>query len=144
MADFVVYHSPDRMGYSADTVRGFSILTNKNVPSVVGSRVWLLTGEGTPRTYYLRGHFTPNNAVAYGGIRLRVARGRGANERRQTAEKSMGRAEREAVVRRLSTFTIKGISDDLYRRLKERAVAHRRSLNGDPRRVGGGCIRATA
>jgi hypothetical protein len=59
MPEFVVYHSPDRMGYSADTVPGFSILTNKNVPSVVGSRVWLLTGEGTPRTYYLRGHFTP-------------------------------------------------------------------------------------
>jgi hypothetical protein len=60
MAEFVVYHRPDRMGYSADTVRGFSLLTNKNVPSVVGSRVWLLTGEGTPRTYYLRGYFTPN------------------------------------------------------------------------------------
>lgn len=59
MAEFVVYHSPERMGYSAETVRGFSILTNKNVPSVVGSRVWLLMGEGTPRTYYLRGHFTP-------------------------------------------------------------------------------------
>src|SRR6185503_5836219 len=59
MAEFVVYHSPVRMGYSANTVPGFSILTNRNVPSVVGSRVWLLTGAGTPRTYYLRGHFTP-------------------------------------------------------------------------------------
>jgi hypothetical protein len=45
MADFVVYHAPERMGYSADTVHGFGLLT-KNVPSVVGSRVWLLTGEG--------------------------------------------------------------------------------------------------
>jgi hypothetical protein len=39
------------MGYAADAVRGFSLLTNKNVPSVVGSRVWLLTGEGTPRIF---------------------------------------------------------------------------------------------
>ena len=58
MAEFVVYHNPDRMGYTADAVDGFNILTNKNVPSVLGSRVWLLTGEGAPRTYYLRGHFT--------------------------------------------------------------------------------------
>jgi len=63
MADFVVYHSPERMGYPADTVHGFSLLTNKNVPSVVGSRVWLLTGEGTPRTYCLRGCFTPNKRL---------------------------------------------------------------------------------
>jgi hypothetical protein len=60
MADFVVYHTADRMGYSAAAVRGFSLLTNKNVPSVIGSKLWLITGEGTPRVYYLRGHFTPN------------------------------------------------------------------------------------
>ena len=59
MADFVVYHSPDRMGYSASSSGGFGFLTNKKTTSVIGSRVWLITGEGTPRTYYLRGHFTP-------------------------------------------------------------------------------------
>jgi len=48
MAEFVVYHHPERMGYPADSVRGFSLPTNKNLPSVVGSRVWLLTGEGSP------------------------------------------------------------------------------------------------
>ena len=63
MAEFVVYHHPERMGYPADSVRGFSLLTNKNLPSVVGSRVWLLTGEGSPRTYYLRGYFTPTRRM---------------------------------------------------------------------------------
>ena len=31
----------------------------------------------------------------------------------------------------MPTLTIKGMPDDLYRRLKERAAAHRRSLNSE-------------
>lgn len=58
MADFLVYHNPDRMLYSADKVRGASAVTDKpRGAEVLGSRIWLLTGEGQPRTYFLTGCF---------------------------------------------------------------------------------------
>jgi plasmid stability protein len=31
----------------------------------------------------------------------------------------------------MPTFTLKGIPDDLYERLKQRAAKHRRSINGE-------------
>ena len=31
----------------------------------------------------------------------------------------------------MTTFTLKGIPEDLYRRLKQRAAANRRSINGE-------------
>jgi hypothetical protein len=57
MAEYVLYHNPDRMGYTADTVAPFLIATDKDVPDAIGSRVWLITGEGQPRTYRLVGYF---------------------------------------------------------------------------------------
>jgi hypothetical protein len=66
VADFVAYHNPDTMGYAADEVDGLNFLTNKNIPSVVGSRVWMLTGEDSPRIYYLTGHFTPTTRSRFG------------------------------------------------------------------------------
>ena len=71
MADFVGYHNPDTMGHNADEVDGFQFLTDKNISSVVGSRLWLLTGEEHPRVYYLVGHFTPTKRSPYakGGFR---------------------------------------------------------------------------
>ena len=57
--DAVVYHSPERMGFSVAASREPYFLTNKRVaPDAVGTRVWLLTGEGRPRRYWLRGTFT--------------------------------------------------------------------------------------
>jgi hypothetical protein len=57
--DAAVYHSPERMGCSAAANREPYFLTNKRVsPDAIGTRVWLLTGEGRPRRYYLRGTFT--------------------------------------------------------------------------------------
>lgn len=53
MKDFVVYHNPDSMGYSASQHGSLSVLTNKKVSDVVGDRVWLITGEGRPRKYFL-------------------------------------------------------------------------------------------
>ena len=54
MKDFVVYHNPDAMGYPANEHPSLTVLTNKRVSEdVIGDRVWLLTGEGTPRKYYL-------------------------------------------------------------------------------------------
>ncbi len=57
MADYVVYHNPDVMGYGALDVGDLSIYTNKDPGNVAGSRVWLLTGEGSPRKFLLRATF---------------------------------------------------------------------------------------
>lgn len=58
MSDFVVYHNPDSMGYPAEEVDTLSVVTDKAATAALGSRIWLLTGEGTPRTFYLCGWFT--------------------------------------------------------------------------------------
>jgi len=53
MKDFIVYHNPDSMGYPVTKHESLSVLTNKRVSDVVGDRVWLLSGEGHPRSYFL-------------------------------------------------------------------------------------------
>ena len=60
MTHFIAYHNPDPppdgMGYAAteiDTSCGFQVLTRKPLGQIVGSRVWLVTGEGRPRRYSL-------------------------------------------------------------------------------------------
>lgn len=58
MKDFVVYHNPDSMGVDVRIVNPFVIVTNKPAGNdVVGRRVWLLTGEGRPRSFFLRSYF---------------------------------------------------------------------------------------
>ncbi len=78
--DAVVYHSPERMGYSVAGSREPYFLTNKRVSrDAVGTRVWLITGEGRPRRYWLRGTFVIDRleSGADEDFRLRV-RGRDA------------------------------------------------------------------
>lgn len=58
MSEYVVYHNPDAMGYPADAVDRLAIVTDKSASGAEGARIWLLTGEGTPRTFYLCGWFT--------------------------------------------------------------------------------------
>ena len=59
MSHYVVYHNPDAMGYTAEEISGFSVVTNKSPASdVQGSTIWLITGESTPRRYYLVQRFT--------------------------------------------------------------------------------------
>ena len=54
MRHYVHYHNPDVMGYDASEVDTLNVLTNKRVnDDVVGERVWLLTGRGKPREYFL-------------------------------------------------------------------------------------------
>ncbi|MBK9173227.1 MAG: hypothetical protein IPM28_09515 [Chloracidobacterium sp.] len=53
MKDFVVYHNPNAMGYPAGEHPELTVLTNKRVSDVIGDRVWLLTGEGKPRKFFL-------------------------------------------------------------------------------------------
>lgn len=51
--DFIVYHNPDVMGPLADEPT-FEVFTNKSVAGGKhGDRVWLITGEGTPRKFLL-------------------------------------------------------------------------------------------
>src|SRR5207253_10871667 len=53
MKDFVIYHNPDAMGRSARELTQLSIVTDKPVSNIQGDRIWLLTGEGQPRTFFL-------------------------------------------------------------------------------------------
>lgn len=58
MSDFLVYHNPDRMKYPASQVKEPTAVTDKPVGSKnIGDRIWLVTGEGQPRVYYLVGWF---------------------------------------------------------------------------------------
>jgi len=45
------------MGYPCDEVEDFSIWTNKSVWNLPGNILWVISGEGKPRRYYLCGVF---------------------------------------------------------------------------------------
>jgi hypothetical protein len=62
MNHFVVYHNPETMGYDAKSIEGFSIVTTKPVMGSVGSRIWIVTGRGTPRSYSLVQTFLAESA----------------------------------------------------------------------------------
>jgi hypothetical protein len=54
MKEYLVYHNPDVMGFELTNAREFSIVTNKKVGNDVrGSRIWLITGKGRPREFFL-------------------------------------------------------------------------------------------
>ena len=55
--DYVVYHIFERMGYPAIEVGNLVVYTKKRAEGAIGSRVWLITGTGRPRRYYLRATF---------------------------------------------------------------------------------------
>lgn len=55
--DFIVYHNPDAMG-PLEPNDDFGVVTNRGLGSAtIGDRVWLITGEGTPRKYFLASWF---------------------------------------------------------------------------------------
>jgi hypothetical protein len=56
MRDYVQYHKTEEYG-PASTSAPIYICTNKHKPEVVGSRVWLFSGEGRPRRYFLSAMF---------------------------------------------------------------------------------------
>ncbi len=66
MKNFVVYHKPEAIGYPASEINELSVVTNKNVRSVEGDRVWILTGEGIPRKFYAVGFFIVREVSASG------------------------------------------------------------------------------
>lgn len=55
MRNYVQYHNTEFMGYPCDDGDSdyFSIVTNKSVSNLVGNRIWLISGEGRPRNYFL-------------------------------------------------------------------------------------------
>lgn len=57
MSDYIVYHKAEKMGYPALDVDNLAIYTRKAATGAIGSRVWLIAGEGSPRKYYLRATF---------------------------------------------------------------------------------------
>ena len=57
MTDYIVYHKAEVMGYPALDVDNLAIYTKKPAAGAIGSRVWLIAGEGSPRTYRLRATF---------------------------------------------------------------------------------------
>ncbi|HWE62422.1 MAG TPA: hypothetical protein VHB98_11980, partial [Chloroflexota bacterium] len=53
---FVQYHNPDKMGHAHELSDDLCILTNKPyslLTTLPGNLVWLIGGEGRPRTYSL-------------------------------------------------------------------------------------------
>lgn len=70
MKDYVVYHNPDVMRTPVTKIDPpFLAVTNKKVADERGSRVWVLTGEGKPRTFFVRSYFFVDeigSGAAYG------------------------------------------------------------------------------
>jgi hypothetical protein len=70
MKDYVVYHNPDSMGVPVTGVNSLAIVTDKKVADVIGDRVWLLTGEGSPRAFSLRSYFIVDHVESGAGARF--------------------------------------------------------------------------
>lgn len=73
-SDYVVYHNADQRGSAMDvTVK--AIVTSKSIKNVLGSRIWLITGEDRPKKYFLRGWFRADKVkpTNYDGFAHRVS-----------------------------------------------------------------------
>jgi hypothetical protein len=56
MKHYVAYHNAEKRGFScteSDDEGLMTIVTNGSLEGVLGSRVWLINGEGKPRTFSL-------------------------------------------------------------------------------------------
>ena len=63
---FVQYHNPDKMGgpYRRGT-GSFRVVTNKAFDGIAGSYIWLVTGIGKPRRYFICQAFIADEVVAH-------------------------------------------------------------------------------
>lgn len=58
MKNYLIYHNPEKMDYSLDTVKDFIAFANRKVNDEnIGSKVWLITGEGNPKEYFIKMYF---------------------------------------------------------------------------------------
>jgi Domain of unknown function (DUF3883) len=66
MRHYVTYHNTDIMGYPCDqtNVRPLSIVTDKSVSNLLGNKLWLISGEGRPRKYFLCSVFVVDDVGA--------------------------------------------------------------------------------
>ena len=127
MSHYVVYHNPKVMDNPASEIVGFSVVTDKPAPlDLQGSTIWLLTGEGTPRRYYLVQRFTADR-IEPGedqGFRTRVAADTGDRFR------PMIRIDEEEWFRDFLrsqgnfAFGLQRISDDRFIRGLEEVAGH--------------------
>jgi hypothetical protein len=70
MADSLQYHNPDVMGpFQPSTI--FAIVTNKRGGLREGDTVWLVTGEGRPREYFLCETFVVESIASRGAEKFR-------------------------------------------------------------------------
>ena len=68
MKNFVGYHNAEKMGYSfQDSREPLAFLTRKSVDHLVGTRVWVIAGEGQPRGYFFGGWFLVDNVGPLAG-----------------------------------------------------------------------------
>lgn len=56
MKNYVQYHKIEEYG-PASTSEPIYICTNKQKPNVIGNKIWLFSGEGRPRRYFLSAVF---------------------------------------------------------------------------------------
>jgi hypothetical protein len=73
MRDFLVYHNPDSMRTSVMNVPALAIVTDKTAGNATGDRVWLMTGEGAPRTFFLRSYFIVDQMDSGNGFKTRLS-----------------------------------------------------------------------
>lgn len=69
MKHFVQYHNAKKMGYPCECLTDFHILTSSNSVSRMerGDIVWLIGGQGTPRTYSLCNVFIVDGVERHDG-----------------------------------------------------------------------------
>jgi hypothetical protein len=58
MDDYVVYHNTDENGPSGGAGGPFISSNKPNLDRVIDNRIWLISGEGTPKRYFLESCFT--------------------------------------------------------------------------------------
>lgn len=53
MNNYVQYHNTEQRGYSCEDLDVLRVYTRRPVDRLPGQRLWLISGEGRPRRYYL-------------------------------------------------------------------------------------------
>lgn len=69
MKHYVVYHNTQKRGAIRSAPGRFLAEATKSIKHLIGSRVWLISGEGrtSPKSYYLRLTFTVDEIELVGG-----------------------------------------------------------------------------
>lgn len=58
MKHYLIFHNPEKMGYPLDSVKEFTAFTNRELTNnIIGNKLWLITGEGNPKEYFLKMYF---------------------------------------------------------------------------------------